>query len=103
MSSTYGDSSEQSLRHVSHNDTNEEDDSIEPVISQDEGDDEEGHSEENGHSSDDMDEMGNLFGNGSVTWSRNIDAFIVHIPTSASVGHVIVVPSYELVLPNYSE
>ena len=36
---------------------NQENDSREPVISENEGDDEEGHSEEDGHSSDQVDEV----------------------------------------------
>ena len=60
---TYSDSGQKTLRDVGNNDTDEENDSLQPEISQDEGNDEEGDTEENSHSGDDVDEMGNLLGN----------------------------------------
>jgi len=36
------------FRHVSDDDSDEEDDGVEPVVAQDEGDDEEAHPEEDG-------------------------------------------------------
>lgn len=62
--STYSDSGQQPLRHVSHNDTNEEDDSLQPGVTQDDGQDEEGDTQEDSHTCDDMDEMLDLFGDG---------------------------------------
>ena len=67
MSNTYGDGSEQSLGHVSHNDTDKEDDSIQPVVTQNERNDEERDSEEHGYSGNDVDEMSNLLSNWSLT------------------------------------
>ena len=64
---TYSDSSKKTLRDVGHNDTNEEDDSFKPMVAQDEGNDEESHTEENSHSGDDMDKMGNLLSNGGFS------------------------------------
>ena len=63
----YRHSSQQSLRHVSHDDTDQEDYCIQPVVAQDEGDDEESHSKEYSHASDDVDEMFDLTGNWGLT------------------------------------
>ena len=64
---TYSHSSQKSLRHISYNDTNQEDDSIQPVVLQDEGDNEERHSEEYSHSSDNVDKVSNLTSNGCLS------------------------------------
>lgn len=64
---TYSHSSQQTLRHVSDDDTNEEDHSIEPVIAEDEGNDEEGDAEEDRHASDDVNKVLNLLGNRRLT------------------------------------
>lgn len=54
---THGHSRQQSFRHVGHNDADEEDDSFQPGVAQDEGQDEEGHSEEDRHSRDQVDKV----------------------------------------------
>ncbi|GMS80947.1 hypothetical protein PENTCL1PPCAC_3122, partial [Pristionchus entomophagus] len=56
-SETHGHRRDQTLRHIGHDDTYEENDGGEPVISQDERNDEEGNPEEDGNSRDEMDEM----------------------------------------------
>lgn len=55
-----GDSGQQTFWHVSDNDTNEEDDSIKPVVAENESDDEEGDAKKDGHTGDDVDKMFNL-------------------------------------------
>lgn len=62
---TYSDCGQQSLRHISHNDANKEDDGLQPAVTQDDGQDEKRHTEEHGHTCDNVDEMLNLLGNGS--------------------------------------
>lgn len=57
---THSNSSQQSLRHIRHDDANEEDDSLQPGVTKDEWQDEETHAEEDSHTSDDVDEMFNL-------------------------------------------
>ena len=57
------DGGQETLRHVGHDDTDQEDDGIEPVVAKDEGDDEEGHTEEDCDRGDDVDEVFNFFGN----------------------------------------
>jgi len=63
----YGDSSKQTLRYVGDNDTNEEDDSVEPVVAEDESNDEEGNAQEDGHASDQVDEMVDFLGDGGFS------------------------------------
>ena len=46
---THSDSGKKTLRYIGHNDTNQEDDSVQPVVTQDEGNDEECHSQEHSH------------------------------------------------------
>ena len=60
---TYGHSCEQTLRHVGDDDSDEEDDSIEPEIAEDEGDDEERDAEEHSNAGNEVDEMLDLLGN----------------------------------------
>ena len=67
QSETDSDGSEEALRYVCHNDPDEEDDSVEPVVAEDESDDEEGDAEEDGNAGDDVDEVFNLFGNGGLS------------------------------------
>ena len=64
--STYSDGGQQPFRHVSHNDADEEDDSLQPAVTQDDGQDEECDSQKDGHTCDDMDEMLDLFGDGGL-------------------------------------
>ena len=64
---THRDRCEQTLWHVGDDDSDEEDDSIQPVVAEDEGDDEEGDAEEDSHARDDVDEVLNLVGDGSLT------------------------------------
>ena len=54
------DRGQQTLRHVRDDDTDQEDDSVEPMVTEYEGYDEEGHTEEYGHPRDQVDEMMNL-------------------------------------------
>ena len=63
---TYSDSSQQTFGHVSHDDTNQEDDSIQPIVAQDEGDDEECDAQEDGHARDDVDEVVDLLMDGGL-------------------------------------
>ena len=65
--STYSDSGQQSFRHVSHNDTDEEDDSLQPAVTQDDGQDEKRDAQEDGHTCNDMDEVLDLFGDGGLS------------------------------------
>ena len=64
---THRDRCEQTLWHIGDDDSDEEDDSIQPIVAKDEGDDEEGDTEEDSHARDDVDEVLNLVGNGSLT------------------------------------
>ena len=66
QSETDSDGSEKALGYVCHNDPDEEDDSVEPVVAQDEGDDEEADAKEDSDGGDDVDEVGDLFGDRSV-------------------------------------
>lgn len=61
---THSNRGQQSLGHVRHDDTNEEDDRLQPGVSQDEGQDEEAHAQEDSHARDDVDEMFNLYVDG---------------------------------------
>lgn len=62
--SAYSDCGQQPLGHVSHNDADEEDDSLQPGVAQDDGQDEKGDTQEDSHSCDDMDEVLDLLGDG---------------------------------------
>ena len=62
--STYSDGGQQPFGHVSHNDADEEDDGLQPRVTQDDGQDEKGDAQEDGHACDDVDEMLDLFGDG---------------------------------------
>lgn len=59
---THSDSSQETFWHVGDNDTDEEDDGLQPGVSKDEGENEEGHAEEDRHASDDVDEVLDLDG-----------------------------------------
>lgn len=61
---SYSDCGQQPFRHIGHNDADEEDDSLQPRVTQDESQDEKRDSEENGHAGDDMDEVLDFFGDG---------------------------------------
>lgn len=54
------DCSQQTLRYVSYNDSNEEDDGIKPLVAEDEGNDEERDTEEHSDAGDEVDEMFDL-------------------------------------------
>lgn len=54
------------FRYVGDNDTNQEDDSIKPVVAEDESDDEEWNTEEDGHASDELNEVVNFLCNGCL-------------------------------------
>ena len=66
QSETDSDSGEETLGYVCHNDPDEEDDSVEPVVAEDEGDDEEADAKEDSDSGDDVDEVLDLLGNGGL-------------------------------------
>jgi len=57
---THCDSGEKSLGHVSDDDADKEDDGVEPLVAEDERDDEERDSKEHCDGSDDVDEMSDL-------------------------------------------
>lgn len=63
---THSDSGKQTFGHVGHNDTNEEDDSVQPMVAQDESNHEESHTQEDGHTSDQVDEMVDFLGDGGL-------------------------------------
>ena len=73
---TYGDSSQQTLGHVSDDDADQEDDGVEPVVAEDESDDEEADAEEDGHAGDDVDEVSNLLS----------DRRVAHLQTGSQVS-----------------
>ena len=64
--------SEQALRLVCHNDPDEKDDSVEPVVAEDEGDDEEANAKEDSSGGDDVDEVLDLLGNEGLTSLQTI-------------------------------
>merc|ERR1719486_37927 len=64
---THSDSGKETLGHVGHDDTDEEDDRVQPVVTQDEGNDEEADTEEDSDPGDDVDEVLDLLGNGGLT------------------------------------
>ena len=63
---THSDRGQQTLWHISHDDTDEEDDGLQPSVTQDEGQDEEGHAKEDSHARDDVDEVLDLLGDGCL-------------------------------------
>ena len=67
QSETDSDGSEETLWYVGHNDPDEKDDSVEPVMAEDEGDDEEADAKEDSDGGDDVDEVLYLLGNGGLT------------------------------------
>lgn len=64
---THGDGGQQPLRHVRHNDADEEDDGLQPSVAQDERQDEEGHAKKDGYARDDVDEVLDLDVDGRTT------------------------------------
>ena len=64
---TDGDSCKKSFRYIGDDDADEEDDRVEPVVAEDEGDDEEGDAKEDGDAGDDVDEVLDLFGDRGLT------------------------------------
>ena len=75
---THGDSSQQSLGHICHDDANQEDDGLQPGVAQDERQDEEAHAQEDGYARDDVDEMFDLDVDGRTAdlelWRQGGDA-----------------------------
>ena len=74
QSETDSDGGEVALRYVSHNDLDEKDDSVEPVVgivTEDEGDDEEVDAKEDSDGGDDVDEVFDLPGNGGLATLQN--------------------------------
>ena len=65
-SGPYGDSGQQALWDIGHDDADEEDDSLKPGVSKNEGQDEEGDAQEDGHASDELDEVFDLDGDGRL-------------------------------------
>ena len=66
QSETDSDGGEEALRYVRHNDPDKEDDSVEPVVAEDEGDDEEADAKEDSDGGDDVDEVLDLLGDGGL-------------------------------------
>lgn len=62
----YRDGGQQPLRHVGYDDADEKDDGLKPGVLKDQRKDEEGHTQEHGHTRDDMDEMLNFCSDGSL-------------------------------------
>merc|ERR1719341_1773209 len=62
-----GDGGKKTFGHVGHDDADQEDDGVEPVVAEDEGDDEEGDTEEDSNAGDDVNEVFNLFGDGGLS------------------------------------
>lgn len=60
----YRDCSQESFRYISHNDANEEDNSLQPGVTQDDGQDEECNTQEDSHTCDNMDEVLDFFSDG---------------------------------------
>lgn len=60
---THRDCGQQAFGDVGNNDANEEDDGLQPSVAEDEGEDEEGHAQEDGHARDQVDEVLDLLGN----------------------------------------
>ena len=73
QSETDSDGSEKALGYVCHNDPDEEDDSVEPVVAEDEGDDEEADAKEDSDGGDDVDEVLDLLGNGGLATLKSRD------------------------------
>ena len=70
---TDGDSCKKSFRYIGDDDADEEDDSVEPVVAQDEGDYEEADAKEDGDGGDDVDEVLDLLGNGGLATLKSRD------------------------------
>lgn len=73
----YRDCSKKTFGYVGNDNTYQEDDGIKPVVAEDEGYDEEGHPEEDGHSCDQMDEVANLAS----------DRCLTHLESRGKVGN----------------
>ena len=67
QSQAHRDGGKETLWHVSHNNANEKDDGVEPVVAEDEGNYEEGDPEEDCNGRDEVDEVGDLLGYGSLS------------------------------------
>lgn len=72
----YRNCGQKSFRYVGNDDSNKKDDSIEPEVSKDEGDDKEGNSQKDGHARDDVNKMADLFG----------DRCLAHFEARGEVG-----------------
>lgn len=68
---THSDSGQETLRHIGHNDANEEDDGVQDMILQGHCDDEEKDADGDGHSSHNMNKVLNLNGNGCLLISNS--------------------------------
>ena len=55
------------FRHIGNNNSNQENYSIQPMVSKDKCNNEKGDTKKNGHASDDVDEMSDLLGNWGIT------------------------------------
>lgn len=74
---TYSNSSEKTFRHISNNDSNEEDDCFKPGVAQDKREDEEGNSKKDSHACYDVDEVLNF----------NRDGCPTHLKTRSKCGN----------------
>ena len=61
------DGGQETFRYVGYDDTDQENNDVQPVVAESQGDDEKGNSQEDGHSGNDVNEMFNLFGNWSLS------------------------------------
>ena len=60
------DGGQETFGDVGDDDADEEDDGVQPLVSEQEGDDEESDAEEDGHAGDQVDEVGDLAGDGRL-------------------------------------
>ena len=67
---TYCNSCEETFWYIGHNDTNQEDDSFQPVVLQNKGNDEKGDPKKYSNTSNDVDEMFNLNSNWSFVRAK---------------------------------
>ena len=69
---TYCNSCEKTFWYIGHNDTNQEDDSFQPVVLQNKGNDEKGNPKKYSNTSNDVDEMFNLNSDWSFVRAKTV-------------------------------
>jgi len=94
---TNGDGGEQSLGYIGDDDSNEEDDGVEPIIAEYESDDEERDAEEHGHARDEVDEVSDLtsYRRLTVTETRRQVSNATHHRTITSIHHQTSTRAYQ--------